>query len=627
LRDCLHRHYDGKRAVRHATPRRAGREYKFLKDRTDMNKNSLKVSPRFGLRAMLTWFTVIAMAAAFIIGALSYWGSTESGNAAAKIFVAKDVTADILPPPMYLIEMRLVLSQAIEGTMPIDQAKSEFKRLQGEYKDRVDFWRAHPPYGLEAKLLGVQHQEGQAFIALAGSLLDQVGAGAQADAVQAALKAANVSYLAHRAGVNATVTESVSFAEASNKKYESDIKSMLWMQGVCLALALVVLTGLGLWIRRAIWSAVGGEPMVAAEIARAAAKGDLTIRIDVEPGDKSSIVAALYDMQVSLAGVVGKVLQGSESVATASAEIAQGNHDLSARTESQASALEETAASMHELSANVKQNADSARQANQLAASASSVAIKGGEVVTQVVETMQGINDSSRKISDIISVIDGIAFQTNILALNAAVEAARAGEQGRGFAVVASEVRSLAGRSAEAAKEIKSLINASVERVEQGTLLVDQAGTTMTEVVSSIRRVTDLMGEMSAASNEQASGVAQVGEAVTQMDQATQQNAALVEEMAAAAGSLKSQAEDLVQVVSVFKLGTTESHSRFAARSAAMGGSAPRTSAHKSPHAPQSAAFSKHAANPAPPKIASKSSAKITTSAVANNANDDWETF
>ena len=256
----------------------------------------------------------------------------------------------------------------------------------------------------------------------------------------------------------------------------------------------------------------------------------------------------------ALITMISAVRQGSESVATASAEIAQGNHDLSARTESQASALEETAASMEELSSTVKQNADNARQANQLAMSASTVAVKGGEVVAQVVDTMKGINDSSRKISDIISVIDGIAFQTNILALNAAVEAARAGEQGRGFAVVASEVRSLAGRSADAAKEIKSLINASVERVEQGTALVDQAGTTMTEVVSSIRRVTGLMGEISAASSEQSAGVSQVGEAVTQMDQATQQNAALVEEMAAAASSLKSQAQELVQAVSVFRL-------------------------------------------------------------------------
>ncbi len=263
-------------------------------------------------------------------------------------------------------------------------------------------------------------------------------------------------------------------------------------------------------------------------------------------------------MQGSLAGVVGGVRGNAEGVATASAQIAQGNHDLSQRTEEQASALEETAASMEQLSSTVGQNADNARQANQLTISATSVAVRGGKVVDQVVETMKGINDSSRKIADIIGVIDGIAFQTNILALNAAVEAARAGEQGRGFAVVASEVRNLAGRSAEAAKEIKSLISASVERVEHGTVLVEQAGTTMAEVVGSIKRVADIMGEITAASVEQSSGVAQVAEAVSQMDQVTQQNAALVEESAAAAESLKQQAQALAESVAMFKLGERE---------------------------------------------------------------------
>jgi methyl-accepting chemotaxis protein-1 (serine sensor receptor) len=293
----------------------------------------------------------------------------------------------------------------------------------------------------------------------------------------------------------------------------------------------------------------------AIDAANDVAQGELRHAIQVDGKDEvAQLLYSLSDMQESLVNLVASVRQGSESVSNAATEIAAGNHDLSARTESQASALEETAASMEELSSTVKQNADNARQANQLAQSASTVAVKGGEVVSQVVGTMQEINDSSRKIADIISVIDGIAFQTNILALNAAVEAARAGEQGRGFAVVASEVRSLAGRSAEAAKEIKELINASVSRVEQGTALVDQAGHTMEEIVRAIQRVTDIMGEISAASTEQSQGVTQVGEAVTSMDHATQQNAALVEEMAAAASGLKTQAQGLVQTVAVFKL-------------------------------------------------------------------------
>jgi methyl-accepting chemotaxis protein len=283
--------------------------------------------------------------------------------------------------------------------------------------------------------------------------------------------------------------------------------------------------------------------------------GDFTRSVlDTRRDEFSPLIAAMGDMQTALARMVADVRANAESVATASAQIAQGNSDLSQRTEQQASALQQTAATMEELGTTVRQNADNAQQANQLAQAASGVAAKGGEVVGQVVATMKGISDSSRRIADIIGTIDGIAFQTNILALNAAVEAARAGEQGRGFAVVASEVRTLAQRSAEAAREIKSLIGASVERVEQGTALVDQAGQTMQEVVNSIRRVTDIVGEISSASAEQSSGVGQVGAAVNQMDHATQQNAALVEESAAAAESLKQQAGSLVQTVSVFKL-------------------------------------------------------------------------
>jgi methyl-accepting chemotaxis protein len=317
-------------------------------------------------------------------------------------------------------------------------------------------------------------------------------------------------------------------------------------------IAVAVLMGVG--ITRGITRALGAEPGEAAELARRVALGDLSVPIRLRTGDVQSLMAQLVSMQKSLATVVGQVRTNSESVSTASAEIEQANLDLSQRTEEQASALEQTAASMEQFGSTVRNNAENANQANVQARQASKVAAHGGDMVGKVVETMRGINDSSAKISDIIGVIDAIAFQTNILALNAAVEAARAGEQGRGFAVVASEVRSLAGRSAAAAKEIKTLIGTSVERVGQGSQLVNEAGAVMSEVVVAIKRVTDLVGEISTASNEQSQGVAQIGEAINQMDQVTQQNAALVEQMAAAASSLQNQARSLVASVSVFRI-------------------------------------------------------------------------
>jgi methyl-accepting chemotaxis protein len=296
----------------------------------------------------------------------------------------------------------------------------------------------------------------------------------------------------------------------------------------------------------------------AVALAETVAAGDLSRTISVTSDDETgALLRALRHMNDSLVGIVTEVRAGTETIATASKEISAGNLDLSARTEQQASALEETAASMEELTTTVKQNAENARQANQLSITASKVAMQGGAVVGEVIVTMGSINESARKIVDIIGVIDGIAFQTNILALNAAVEAARAGEQGRGFAVVASEVRTLAQRSAAAAKEIKALIGDSVDQVDAGARLVDQAGATMDEVVASISRVTDIMGQISSASQEQTSGIEQVNQAIGQMDQVTQQNAALVEEAAAAAASMEDQADKLAQAVSVFKLDRT----------------------------------------------------------------------
>jgi methyl-accepting chemotaxis protein len=341
----------------------------------------------------------------------------------------------------------------------------------------------------------------------------------------------------------------------SSQATQQAATSVSYLIGVTVVAALGLGALLSTWIIRSITQPINK----AVEISTAVAAGDLTMRFEARGTNETSrLLIAFKEMQDHLIKVVTDVRDGSHGVATASAAIAKADAELSSRTENQASSLEQTAASMEQLSTTVQQNADNARQANQLAVDASATAVKGGDAVAQVVETMKEINTSSRKIADIIQVIDGIAFQTNILALNAAVEAARAGEQGRGFAVVASEVRSLAGRSAEAAKEIKSLINASVERVEIGTQQVDRAGTTMNEVVSSIRRVTDLMGQISVASAEQSMGVSQVGEAVKLMDTVTQQNAAMVEEMAASAMSLKSRAEELVKVVSEFKLDRNE---------------------------------------------------------------------
>ena len=323
---------------------------------------------------------------------------------------------------------------------------------------------------------------------------------------------------------------------------------------VIAVIAVVAGAAIAWFLTRSITRQLGGEPDYASAVAREIAAGNLAVEVNIKAGDKTSLLANMRDMRDSLVKVVGQVRIGTDTIATASTQIAAGNLDLSSRTEEQASSLEETASSMEELTSTVRQNAENARQANQLVVSTADVAAKGGQVVGQVVDTMASIKDSSRKIADIIGVIDGIAFQTNILALNAAVEAARAGEQGRGFAVVASEVRNLAQRSAGAAKEIKALIEDSVGKVEAGGKLVDEAGKTMDEIVGSVKRVTDIMGEIAAASQEQSAGIEQVNQAVGQMDEMTQQNAALVEEAAAAAESLQDQAAKLAEAVSVFRL-------------------------------------------------------------------------
>ncbi|WP_044528832.1 methyl-accepting chemotaxis protein [Herbaspirillum sp. B65] len=423
----------------------------------------------------------------------------------------------------------------------------------------------------------------------------------------------------------------------------------LTRMAILFAVVAAALVALVIVINRGILRTIGGDPAKAAEVANRIAQGDLTPNIDTQPGDQSSLLYAVRSMRNSLLATIANIKSSATTIASASHEIARGNLDLSGRTEQQAGSLEETASAMEELTATVKQNADNARQANQLAESASEVAIQGGSVVGQVVQTMEGITESSRKIADIIGVIDGIAFQTNILALNAAVEAARAGEQGRGFAVVASEVRSLAQRSASAAKEIKTLIDDSVAKVDSGSKLVEQAGTTMTEVVASVRRVTDIVGEISSASQEQSAGIAEVGRAITQMDEGTQQNAALVEQAAAAAQSLQDQAATLAGLVGRFQIDGSQAHAVQAGPAAAVKSAAskpaarPATTAAPSPAqrkpaaaqaahpaiAAPKAAASKPAAAPAAKAEApaTKTAGKSASRLPAGEDEGDWETF
>jgi methyl-accepting chemotaxis protein len=400
---------------------------------------------------------------------------------------------------------------------------------------------------------------------------------------------------------------------------------------ILLVLAVVMGIVAAVAITRSLLKQLGGEPAYTAKIAGSIAHGDLSIAIDTKASDRGSLLVEMKEMRNSLVGIVEQVRRGTETIGTASREIAAGNIDLSSRTELQASSLEKTASAMEQLTATVKQNADSAREANSLAATASDVARKGGDVVSQVVGTMGEINTSANKISDIIGVIDGIAFQTNILALNAAVEAARAGEQGRGFAVVASEVRNLAQRSAAAAKEIKTLIGDSVEKVERGSKLVGQAGVTMDEVVSSVKRVTDIMSEIANASAEQSAGIAQVNTSIIEMDSMTQQNAALVEQAAAAAQSLQDQAGELARVVSIFKLEEGEEH-HVPSQAPAAAPVVTTTAVVTRPvvKRPAPPALKKPAAAPAAPKKADEAVAtpKPKKAAVSATASaDEWEEF
>lgn len=452
------------------------------------------------------------------------------------------------------------------------------------------------------------------FRPLIGKISEFSMAGKDNEALSIYTGEATEAAKAEQKAIDKLVAFKVGAAKALNasntKTADSSIRSTL----VLAVIGVILAIGLGLFITRIITAPL----QEAVNTARRVADGDLTSRVEVKHTDETGqLLTALKEMNENLVHIVGDVRTGADSIATATEQIAAGNADLSQRTEEQASALEETASSMEELTSTVKQNADNAQQANQLAISASGVAVKGGDVINRVVRTMESITESSRKISDIIGVIDGIAFQTNILALNAAVEAARAGEQGRGFAVVAAEVRSLAQRSAAAAKEIKTLIEDSVGKVQDGSRLVEEAGHTTQEIVTSIKRVTDIMAEISAASLEQSSGIEQVNTAITQMDDVTQQNAALVEEAAAAAESLEEQAQQMVQAVTRFKLENSAQPQKVA-----MAKKASRLEELNA-----KAPAKKNVRLAEPKKLKNLVAAPALVSANSAEANDDWNEF
>ncbi|MFM0239171.1 methyl-accepting chemotaxis protein [Paraburkholderia phytofirmans] len=442
---------------------------------------------------------------------------------------AEQRTASLAQAEKALASAREHLDQA-EPLVYTEKGKATFSELDQNWHDYIDAFNQmkgrinaaglQDQAALTAYLLGEYHEKGFKTLVLMGKLVD----GKQSDAQTT--------------------------AGSNDQVYEQGRNLML----VLVALSVLIGAGIGVWLARSLTRQLGGEPATAASLARSVAAGDLSVSIDLRRGDTHSLMASLKAMRDALSRVVAEVRENAEGVATASAQIAQGNLDLSSRTEEQAASLEETASSIEELTATVRHNTDNAKQAATLATTASGIAQQGGEVVGRVVDTMRDISGSSAKMSEIIGVIEGIAFQTNILALNAAVEAARAGEQGRGFAVVAGEVRALAQRSASAAKEIKDLIADSVSRVEMGSTLVEQAGGTIHEIVASVKRVTDIVGEISSASQEQSTGIEQVNQAVNQMDQVTQQNAALVEEASAAAQSMAQQAQGLRAAVAFFKV-------------------------------------------------------------------------
>jgi methyl-accepting chemotaxis protein len=581
----------------------------------EMNLRNLKIGTRlgFGFATILLIFVALLV----IVGGMLASNRTKLTDglavANAKVLLATQMKSALLEGG---ISIRNIGIQSDVAAMQKDEAKVKVKSK--EYADARDKLIA---YGLSDDQRSIIANIAATEKDMAAPLKEAVGQ-ALAFNTEGAAKviAEKIDAMSQRSIVDIdklVVTEQVR-AQKILDEVASDTKGILMffvvVGVITVAIGVVISLGLTRSITKPLTDAVS--------IAEKVADGDLNAQVNISGQDEvSQVLRALHNMSESLAKTVGQVRAGTETISVASREIASGNADLSSRTESQASSLEETASSMEELTTTVKQNADNARQANQLVVSASEYAVKGGQVVGNVIETMGSIKESSRKIVDIIGVIDGIAFQTNILALNAAVEAARAGEQGRGFAVVASEVRNLAQRSAAAAKEIKSLIGDSVDKVDTGAQLVDEAGRTMDEIVTSVRHVADIMSEITAASQEQSSGIEEVNQAIAQMDEMTQQNAALVEQAAAAAESMQDQASALEQAVSVFKLDAAQT---FAAQSAPVrrpSGPVIKKAAQARPAVRNAAGKTAVALNkPAAPAVKVAAASK-------SGGNDDWEEF
>ena len=511
---------------------------------------------------LLILITAIILGFVFI-GAFSYWGLNKlkvKGALYEQIVQGKDLVADILPPPEYLLETHLVVHQLRFANNSTDKEKliEKIGSLKKDFESRHDYWQQQDlSPNLNKPFFSDSYESGKKYFEKIYSNYIPAARAGNIKLMDSLLPKLAAEYEIHRKGIDETVVIANADSDAREQEAARLSKKVTTVMMSAFATIIVVLLLITLAITRGLFKTLGGEPAYAMSVVKQIADGDLTVEVKTAANDDSSLLAAMKSMQDNLQGIVSGIKASVDEISTAAGEIASGNQDLSSRTEEQASSLEETASSMEQLASTVKQNAENAKQANQQAMESSTVAVKGGQAVSEVVTTMSSINESSRKIVDIISVIDGIAFQTNILALNAAVEAARAGEQGRGFAVVAGEVRNLAQRSAAAAKEIKALISDSVEKVEGGTKQVEAAGKTMEEIVASVKRVTDIMADISAASLEQSAGIDQVNKAITQMDEVTQQNAALVEQAAAAAESMEEQAHNLMDSVSVFKVAAT----------------------------------------------------------------------